>query len=111
MVKDGILEKEKIKVISPKFNKILTNMEKYIDDDDKPTGKIMYYSDFRQDAGSEIFEQILIANGYEKYDYEKNDINKLIKSGDKKKDSLSLLDQKGLLKEKIIKKHLITLKI
>ena len=59
-------------------------MDKYIDDD-IPTGKIMYYSDFRQDAGSEIFEKILIANGYEKYDFQKNDINKLIENGDKKK--------------------------
>ena len=85
MIKDGILEKEKIKQFSPKFFKILKNIDKYISDDDIPTGKIMYYSDFRQDAGSEIFEKILIANGYEKYDFQKNDINKLIENGDKKK--------------------------
>ena len=31
-----------------------------------PTGKVLYYSDFRKDSGSEAFEQILQENGYEK---------------------------------------------
>jgi len=56
-----------LQIISPKFNNILSNIQKFINQDDLPTGKILYYSEFRSDAGSEIFEQILQANGYEKY--------------------------------------------
>tara|TARA_Y100001935_G_C17270396_1_gene491588 strand:- start:167 stop:1534 length:1368 start_codon:yes stop_codon:yes gene_type:complete len=44
----------------------MKNINKFIEDD-VPTGKILFYSEFRGDAGSEIFEQILKANGYSKY--------------------------------------------
>ena len=33
-----------------------------------PTGKILFYSDFRSDGGSEAFELMLKSNGYEKFD-------------------------------------------
>ena len=39
----------------------------------------MYYSDFRGDGGSEIFEEILKANGYTKFDYQKDDIETMDK--------------------------------
>ena len=65
----GILNyNQGLKIISPKFNNILENIQKYINQDDQPIGKILYYSEFRSDAGSEIFEKILKANGYSKYD-------------------------------------------
>ena len=51
---------------SPKFFKIIQNINKFVEDD-TPTGKILFYSEFRGDSGSEIFEKILIANGYEKF--------------------------------------------
>ena len=86
-------------------------MNKFIGDDDLPTGKIMYYSDFRNDSGSEIFEQILIANGYEKYDYEKNDIDKLIESNSKKKRYTFITGSEGPVERKNNKKLLIILKI
>ena len=35
---------------------------------DKPTGKILVYSQFRGDAGLEAFELVLKSNGYVKYD-------------------------------------------
>ena len=34
----------------------------------KPTGKILFYSDFRSDAGSEQFDLMLQCNGYSKLD-------------------------------------------
>ena len=43
-----------------------------------PTGKVLYYSDFRHESGSEAFERILIENGYEKYESGKDDIEQLI---------------------------------
>jgi hypothetical protein len=61
------LSKENILLYSPKFYEIMKNINKFIDEDGNPTGKILFYSQFRSDAGSEIFEQILIANGYSKY--------------------------------------------
>ena len=40
----------------------------------------MYYSDFRGDGGSEIFEEILKFNGYKKkFEYDKDDINTMEK--------------------------------
>jgi len=50
---------------SPKFVEILKNMAKFTKDK-KPTGKILFYSDFRSDAGSEAFELVLQCNGYSK---------------------------------------------
>uniref|UniRef100_A0A6C0CYE9 Helicase C-terminal domain-containing protein n=1 Tax=viral metagenome TaxID=1070528 RepID=A0A6C0CYE9_9ZZZZ len=61
-----------LKFLSPKFYKLIKNINKYIKDG-KSTGKILFYSEFRSDAGSEIFEQVLISNGYTKYDYTNTD--------------------------------------
>ena len=55
-----------ISVYSPKFYEIFKNINKFIENGES-TGKILFYSEFRGDAGSEIFEQFLIANGYSKY--------------------------------------------
>lgn len=74
----------KLGLYSPKFYKILENINRFIKDD-TPTGKALYYSDFRKDSGSEAFEQILLDNGYEKYDHNKKDIDTLISEGSKKK--------------------------
>ena len=79
MNRNEYLTKDKIKMFSPKFFNILDNMGKFINNSGEPTGKIMYYSDFRGDGGSEIFEQILIANGYSKFNYQKDDINTMDK--------------------------------
>jgi hypothetical protein len=85
MLQNGNLSYDKnLALYSPKFYNILTNIQKFIEGD-SPTGKILYYSDFVQDAGSGIFEKILIANGYEKYDPEKQNINELIEKNLKKK--------------------------
>ena len=69
-----LIMNEGLEEYSPKFNKILNNLSKFVDSSDKPTGKILFYSEFRSDAGSEIFEVILNANGYKRYD--PNDTNK-----------------------------------
>ena len=75
MTRNGHFSYEKtLGLFSPKFFNILTNMRRFIDKG-IPTGKILYYSDFRHEAGSEVFERILIANGYEKY---QDDIDDLI---------------------------------
>ena len=76
---DGLLN-----IYSPKFYEILKNIQKFIKDD-RPIGKVLYYSDFRKDAGSEAFEKILLANGYEKYKEDEKNIEKLISEGSKKK--------------------------
>ena len=73
-----------LSLYSPKFHKILENIDKFIEGD-VPTGKILYYSDFRKDAGSDAFEQVLLNKGYEKYNHEKEDINSLISTKSKKK--------------------------
>jgi len=54
---------------SPKFAQIYNNMQKFIKDK-KPIGKILFYSDFRSDAGSEAFELMLQCNGYSKLNSE-----------------------------------------
>ena len=77
---NDMLLKENVKVFSPKFYNILKNSEKYQDSDGNPTGKIMYYSDFRQESGSEIFEEILKANGYEKFDHTKGSVEDMNES-------------------------------
>ena len=84
MSESGMLLKENVKMYSPKFYNILKNSEKYLDSDGNPTGKIMYYSDFRQESGSEIFEEILKANGYEKFDHTKGSVEEM-NGSDKKK--------------------------
>ena len=65
---DSLIYNKGLQYYSPKFNKILSNISKYIKDG-SPTGKVLFYSDFRQDAGSEIFELVLHQNGYSKYDH------------------------------------------
>ena len=86
MMRNGHFSYDKtLKLFSPKFYEIMKNIQKYIDDEGKPTGKILYYSDFRHESGSEVFEKILISNGYEKYDSEKKDIQQLISTNNKKK--------------------------
>ena len=70
----------------------------------------MYYSTFVQDAGAEIFEKILIANGYEKYDYNKENINELVEKSSKKKRYTFITgdesqDQKRVNKESYIHKE------
>ena len=46
---------------------IMKHVEKFMKDG-KPTGKILFYSDFRSDGGSEAFELVLRSNGYQKFD-------------------------------------------
>ena len=58
---------EDLKNVSPKIFQIMRNMQKFMKDG-KPTGKILFYSDFRSDAGSEAFELALRSNGYERFD-------------------------------------------
>jgi len=50
---------------SPKFNRLLNNIFKFNGEYSK--GKILFYSEFRNDSGAEIFEKILQANGYGVY--------------------------------------------
>ena len=86
MKANGHLSKDQtLSSFSPKFYEIMKRIDKYIDSNDIPNGKVMYYSDFRGDSGSEIFEYILKNHGYEKYDYESEDINKIIETNTKKK--------------------------
>jgi len=54
--------------VSPKMFQILQNMEKFTPDGTS-SGKVLFYSDFRADAGSEAFELVLQSNGYEKFDH------------------------------------------
>jgi len=61
-----------LKNLSPKMFQIMNNINKFTKDTDSgkvPTGKILFYSDFRSDGGSEAFELMLKSNGYEKFDY------------------------------------------
>tara|TARA_Y100000389_G_scaffold115453_1_gene112531 strand:+ start:1725 stop:5504 length:3780 start_codon:yes stop_codon:yes gene_type:complete len=92
-----------LKLYSPKFYEIMKNIEKFLDSEKNPTGKILYYSDFRHESGSEAFEKILVTNGYEKYNPAEKDINQLIESGSKKK-RFSFLTGKESLQERLINK-------
>lgn len=87
MTKNGHFSLNKtLKLYSPKFYEILTNIGKFVDGEDNPTGKILYYSDFRHSGyGSDAFERVLMANGYEKYDSDKKDIEQLVATNDKRK--------------------------
>ena len=59
-----------LKNLSPKMFSIMTNIGKFMKDDNSvPTGKILFYSDFRSDGGSEAFELVLRSNGYTKFDH------------------------------------------
>jgi len=66
-------------IYSPKFYKLLLNIQKFVKDKIQSTGKILFYSEFRGDAGSEIFELILKANGYSKYDSKVKDDSKKLR--------------------------------
>ena len=78
MAKNGHFSHERtLSSFSPKFYHILENMQRFINRG-IPTGKVLYYSGFRHESGSEVFERILKENGYEKYDSEKEDMEKLI---------------------------------
>jgi hypothetical protein len=60
-----------LKNLSPKMFQIMNNINRFTRDSDSgkvPTGKILFYSDFRSDGGSEAFELMLKSNGYEKFD-------------------------------------------
>jgi hypothetical protein len=60
-----------LKNLSPKMFAIMNNINKFTIETDLgrvPTGKILFYSDFRSDGGSEAFELMLKSNGYEKFD-------------------------------------------
>ena len=62
---------EELNILSPKMFQIMKHMDKFMKQTDEgkvPTGKILFYSDFRSDSGSEAFELVLKANGYEKFD-------------------------------------------
>ena len=54
--------------LSPKIYRVLKNISKFINKEGEPTGSILFYSDFRSDAGSEAFELVLKSNGYERFD-------------------------------------------
>lgn len=70
---------------SPKMVKILDNMQKFVNKSTKEsTGKILIYSAYKNIGGTGAFEQVLIANGYEKYDHESQPIDKLVETGNKK---------------------------
>jgi hypothetical protein len=56
----------KLSEFSPKLYRIMKNILKFRDGI-KPTGKVLIYSDFRGDAGGEIVEHVLRANGYSLY--------------------------------------------
>ena len=95
-----------LKNLSPKMFQIMKHVEKFMKDG-KPTGKILFYSDFRSDGGSEAFELVLRSNGYQKFDTK--DPQKEVK------DILLLLDRRtdGISKEyltmKIIKENIFNL--
>ena len=72
--KDLKRDKE-LKFLSPKMFKILENIDKFVDEKNS-TGKILFYSDFRSDAGSEAFELVLKSNGYEPFDTNNPQTNK-----------------------------------
>tara|TARA_A100001037_G_C15147659_1_gene637217 strand:+ start:633 stop:4226 length:3594 start_codon:yes stop_codon:yes gene_type:complete len=58
-----------LKLLSPKMFQIMKNIQKFMTADNKPKGKVLFYSDFRSDGGSEAFELVLRSNGYEKFDH------------------------------------------
>ena len=73
------IKKDNLKKYSPKFYRLIQNLFKYNDENGKPTGKALFYSEFRGDAGSEVFELILQSNGYTKYDPNDTDKSKKLR--------------------------------
>ena len=68
MMNKALSIENELRILSPKMYQILYNMNKFMNQETNlPTGKILFYSDFRSDAGSEAFELVLKANGYEKF--------------------------------------------
>ena len=62
---------------SPKINRMLQNISQYNGKGDEYSkGKILFYSEFRADSGAEIFELILQANGYTKFDIKDSETKK-----------------------------------
>lgn len=59
--------KNDLLTLSPKMYSILENINEFMDDKGKPTGKALIYSQFRGDAGLEAVELILQSNGYSRY--------------------------------------------
>lgn len=68
LISNNSLVGELLNNYSPKFYNVIKNISKFIKDD-TPIGKILFYSEFRGDSGSEIFEQILIEHGYTKFNH------------------------------------------
>ena len=61
------IEKE-LRVLSPKLYRMMFNINKFVNEKTNiPKGKILFYSDFRSDAGAEALELVLRCNGYEKF--------------------------------------------
>ena len=86
MISNGHFTYDKtLSLYSPKFYHILKNIKKMINEEDIPKGKVLYYSDFRHGYGSEALQEILISNGYEKYNPQDDDIESLIQKQSKKK--------------------------
>ncbi len=73
LLESGALRKDRdLRSVSPKMYMILEMMKPFVNDKDHTsTGKVLFYSDFRADAGSESFELVLLSNGYEKFDSKK----------------------------------------
>ena len=75
-----------LNLYSPKFYNMMLNIRKFLDKDSNPTGKILYYSDFRHSGyGSDAFEKILIQNGYERFNSDSAGIDELISKKSMKK--------------------------
>ena len=69
-----------LKNLSPKMFEIMNNINKFTKNNSTetdeqgtmgkiPTGKILFYSDFRSDGGSEAFELVLKSNGYSRFNH------------------------------------------
>jgi len=75
---------DNLKIYSPKILKIIENMEKFTRGGNI-SGKVLLYSVYKGLGGSGGFEEVLKADGYEKYDYKSANINKLVENTNKKK--------------------------
>ena len=70
ILSDKVLQIDnELESLSPKMFQIMNFIGNFMNRDGEPTGKILFYSDFRSDAGSEAFELVLRSNGYEKFDH------------------------------------------
>ena len=80
LINSDSLSGKNLLMYSSKFYKIMENISKFIDNSN-PTGKILFYSEFVGDSGSDIFETILQVHGYSKYNYNED----IIKTGKAKR--------------------------